>query len=421
MRMHKLALVAAAAVVGVSSACHRGPAKTRADSGPDEPFADAAAHDDAGATSDSSLGDAGAREGGCLPGAFADSETLTDPLDAPETLHDTSTPIAFGDIQTWRSDLVDQSEGCSIRAVKEESDDAYADLSMYCTNVNLIKFCDGISNGDGTFSAQPCGSWFRNGKPPGPPLPPPSTAIVADFNGDGLRDQETIDRSCGWQSNISLSAEGAFASGPSIHYLLDSRRFDGFDERAADLNADGLADLLMVSTSMSATVVYSALGRGDGTFEPVVRTAAPLGGWDKIIFLDLNGDRAEDLLGYSFSQSEWRTGVMFSRLDGTLSDAVAWSGAGEFAGDTTLDHADFNGDGRTDLVAIVRRSEPQAGYTDLWFAAALDGGTFRTLVHEPLAKYEGAFFGDFNGDGKTDFLSTSIQPSFFETATRLAR
>ena len=166
---------------------------------------------------------------------------------------------------------------------------------------------------------------------------------------------------------------------------------------AVDLNGDGIADLVTVSSGgdcgfadLGNTGV--ALGNGDGTFEPV--RVFDSGGCFYPIFAayaDLNGDGAEDLVmlagGNGIGGNE--VSVLINRGNGTFPTAELNISGG--SGSVAVD--DFNRDGNSDLV--LGDGSVYLGKGD---------GSLRFLASAFLSAVD-VVTGDFNGDGKPDLAS----------------
>jgi uncharacterized protein (TIGR03437 family) len=154
-----------------------------------------------------------------------------------------------------------------------------------------------------------------------------------------------------------------------------------------DFNGDGRTDLA-VSTAEGLFVLLNA---GGGKFERPIRTeASSLGGFFWLAAgADFNGDGKDDLVG---------SGLLFlSRGDGTFLPPRP------IGDQEALAAADFNGDGKMDLL-IADASWSSGGLTTRGVRILLGNGdgTFHSgAMVTPLAAVQ-ARVADFNHDGRTD-------------------
>lgn len=175
-----------------------------------------------------------------------------------------------------------------------------------------------------------------------------------------------------------------------------------------DVNGDGHADLVVASLGEppdpagpgEPEQILVRLGRGDGTFGDVQRSAGPVSP-QEAFFADLNGDQHPDLVvTRSFGGAEGYT----NNGDGTF-----MGGSATVPGDARSPGGaagDFNGDGRTDL-AILSRDEGIT-YMNVSFGNADGSMTFvKSYSLMPTSVVPSAVAaGDLNGDGKLDLVVT---------------
>ncbi len=169
---------------------------------------------------------------------------------------------------------------------------------------------------------------------------------------------------------------------------------------ATQAGSDGRTDLVM--TAIPGFVVLA--GNGDGTFQGVFRI--PLGADyselvngspnGQLVGADLNGDGLTDVLGVSGS------GNLVSALDrgdGTFSPSITTTGSSL----SSLATGDFNGDGKIDAVGISTTSQNST----LFFYSGNGNGTFQPSLPGLILNAPGvqvAVTGDFNGDNHLDLV-----------------
>lgn len=214
--------------------------------------------------------------------------------------------------------------------------DRRLDLAVANQNADTISVL--LGNGDGTFAAK---ADFVTGAQP-------SWLIVADFNGDTKLDLASANPGSNTVSVLRGNGDGTFAAKadfaagtfPRAAVAADFRRMLRFDVATANKNADSVSILL---------------GRGDGTFDPRIDLGTDTGPL-AVTSADFDNDGNPDLLttnaGYTGFGYDYPTlsllrgrgdGTFFPRADfdiGTSPQSVAT--------------ADFNGDGRTDVVTANR-------------------------------------------------------------------
>lgn len=155
---------------------------------------------------------------------------------------------------------------------------------------------------------------------------------LADLNGDGRDD-------VAYTMNQDIYIHQGLSDGTISSYSTTTSGFNlSGDIEAADLNSDGIMDLVYSGDSTDLAV---RLGNGDGTFKAVSLYAAT-GGFSHLKIADLDGDGLLDVVGVQGDPM-----IFKGRGDGTFDDvhtelAVA-------IGDGALMIGDFNGDGVNDF------------------------------------------------------------------------
>src|SRR5208283_446630 len=114
----------------------------------------------------------------------------------------------------------------------------------------------------------------------------------------------------------------------------------------ADVNGDGHLDLVVAYPGEGSVGVL--LGKGDGTFQPVVKYNSGGSGAISVAVADVNGDGKPDIVVLNAIQQEGTVGVLLGNGDGTFQPPVTYD-----TGDYSIPEAgavgDLNGDGHPDI------------------------------------------------------------------------
>jgi hypothetical protein len=245
-----------------------------------------------------------------------------------------------------------------------------------------------LGNGDGT---------FRFGSIAGRNYHFSFPIVYGDFNGDGKIDiayvSGDLEFSKGKQIVVMLGdGAGKFTLGPKL------TSWSGFTFlTVGDFNGDGKLDI----AAMQGQNFGIYLGNGDGSFRPFKTYPVPgvgnksVGG-DDIVAADFNGDGKLDLLTLDQYGDSY---VLLGRGDGTFAYPGAHiSSVGGCETGLKLQQivSDFNGDGKPDLALC--------NATQIGILLGNGDGTFQAPVYyEAGGNFEIAT-GDFNSDGTTDIV-----------------
>lgn len=164
-----------------------------------------------------------------------------------------------------------------------------------------------------------------------------------------------------------------------------------YSVRAADLNDDAVADLVVAKTVPSSNNVSILLGRGDGTFRAAVHYAAG-NGPRTVATADFDGDGTIDLAVANVRSGD--VSILSGNGDGTFGATASYT-----AGDRprTVITPDLDGDGIPDLAVVNRDSH------NVSVLIGKGDGTFRTAVNYGTgANPFDVTTADFDGDAKAD-------------------
>jgi FG-GAP-like repeat/HYDIN/CFA65/VesB-like, Ig-like domain/FG-GAP repeat len=222
----------------------------------------------------------------------------------------------------------------------------------------------------------------------------PQAVTSGDFNGDGIPDLATVDGGTGNCLSVILgNGDGSFQA--PLTYPVGS---NPVAVQAGDFNGDGRVDLAVANADRNSIGIL--LGNGDGTFEPmvsypVVGTGSP----DSLAVADFNGDGRLDLVTciYDGSTAPGGVDVFLGNGDGTFQPALYYpAGVGPLA----VAVGDFNNDGATDLAVANYYGTSNSTLSILLGNG--EGGFAPPVDYAAGAGPRSIAVGDFNNDGNLD-------------------
>ena len=228
---------------------------------------------------------------------------------------------------------------------------------------------------------------------------------LGDFNGDGKTDI-MYKTTAAYQFKIMLSnGDGSFANGVPF-VISDAYAFDSSLIQLGDFNGDGMTDILYLTTS-SPYQLRVLLSNGDGTFTsgPLISNMTDCYDFHNTFIQlgDFNGDGKTDFL--YLTNSPYRLRVMLSNGDSTFTSGPLISNMTDCYDfhSAYIRLGDFNGDGKTDFMYKTTAANQ--------FKVMLSNGDGSFANGVPFVISDAYAFdssliqlGDFNGDGMTDIM-----------------
>jgi hypothetical protein len=251
-----------------------------------------------------------------------------------------------------------------------------------------------LGNGDGTFA--PSSASFANANDM-----TTYALAAADFNADGNLDLVILNQIYG-SAFVALGyGEGAFNAAGSLSTT-------GFLNGIAvgDFNGDGKLDAIVAggsggfSAGLGTSGLGVSLGNGDGTFTPANGSPISLGqNLSAIVVADFNGDGKLDV---AVTDAAGDVYILLGNGDGTFGPPQTIAVGTQ---PDAIVAADFNNDGKVDLAI--------ANYADNTITLLLGNGdgTFTPAAGSPYSVGKGPYAiaaADFNGDGKLDLAIANL-------------
>ncbi len=249
---------------------------------------------------------------------------------------------------------------------------------------------------------------------------------VADLSGNGYPDIITANQDTDSVSVFKNDNHGGFGmpQGGYIGYFVNGVTGGEINTPltglvAQDLNRDGKLDLSLIeapspgSNCLGCADVGALLNQGNGIFAQAVHSDLPSGTFAGITDFDFDDFRNTGLPDLIFDGSDLSSGALRFSFAPNMGNGAFGAGTSELLDENigTLRAGDFNGDGKLDFVSVgaVTGSEPNT-VTQVLTVFLGDGtGNFtpgystRFNVNSNIGM-RGLWVGDFNGDGKLDVL-----------------
>lgn len=225
--------------------------------------------------------------------------------------------------------------------------------------------------------------------------PPENWNQILDWDHDGL-----LDIVCQWGGEIFWYKNSGTTQRFSEPQTLASKLGEAPDFEVADLDGDGLWELLVYTSRPTTLVKLEQLpgGAGVGTAEPIVSSVQS---FKRLQVADLNDDGKPDIVAINRTGANDAVFWMRNQGDGTMDAPISITSTGIIS----YDLADYDHDGDLDIFALERSTPEQ-------FRIYLNSGIGVFAISQAGPAKTGSLassiqLGDLDSDGDLDVLTVA--------------
>ncbi|HWF67473.1 MAG TPA: VCBS repeat-containing protein, partial [Acidobacteriaceae bacterium] len=244
-----------------------------------------------------------------------------------------------------------------------------------------------------------------------------NSPYAVDVNNDGVLDLvQILPTSSANIYSVSFTVRVANGNGsfraPVVYTFASSEHDPTTGMAAGDFNSDGKVDLAFAASSGDQLTLF--LGKGDGTFQPPknITVALPSGQQfgSPLLAADFNGDGKLDLVASTFSTSTNSLYLIPGNGTGNFGTPALlyMPPANNFIG-SYLAAGDFDADGRADIAFLDHYNCDKGNCFNALHVLYNDGNSqfTDTTVLSSLANELAFSAGDLNSDGRTDIFGVT--------------
>lgn len=232
--------------------------------------------------------------------------------------------------------------------------------------------------------------------------------VVGDFNGDGYTDfivRRKYDNKW-YNSDLYLASVSGNSVSFSFQRCFNSEQ-RSYDLRTGDFNGDGVTDIfLYYHNSKDCKIIRSEFSGNTVLPLNYAATRNSSINWDRVETVDFNGDGLTDIMNLNSD------GYVLLESDGygTMSETrkASWPNK-----EHHIYFGDFNGDSKTDMLLTGWNKDPNSGGWADWNIQFSTGTGFerRDISKQFNSKDKVIYVADIDGDGKDDFYAVDKAPA----------